>query len=181
MPIRLKPQDVIADLEKFKSVLIVSCPVCPAVSLAIDQQQPLFEFFKNGFKTKALEDHVTSIRETLEQKGIRTGAFTMRVPHPLMCLWTEGQRGRLLKHARDYEAVVVLGCYSAAHTAKEALKATDCHVFQGMQEIGLANATVKLRFPMTVELDKHPMRNRLFTRSHQAPEGTAKATDYKAP
>ena len=29
MPIYLEPRDVAADLEGFKSVLIVSCPICP--------------------------------------------------------------------------------------------------------------------------------------------------------
>ena len=70
-----------------------------------------------------------------------------------MCLWTEGQRNRLLKRARDYEAVVVLGCDSAAYTAQEVLKGSDCQVIQGMQMIGTTNATLKVRFPLNIELD----------------------------
>jgi len=161
MPIRLEPRDVTADLETFNSVLIVSCPICPAASLAMEKNKPLIEFFKNGLKTEAFEDYVKSIREPLEQRGVRTDAFTMRVPHPLMCLWTDGQRRRLLKRAKDFEAVLVLGCYSATHTAKETVKGADCQVFQGMQEIGLANATVKVRYPMRVELDAHPLPGKL--------------------
>ena len=161
MPIRLEPRDVTADLENFNSVLIVSCPICPVVSLAIIRKKPLIEFFKNGLKTEAFEDYVKSIRQPLEQRGVQTDVFAMRVPHPLMCLWTDGQRRRLLKRARDFEAVLVLGCHSATHTARLALKDADCQVFQGMQEIGLANATVKFRYPMTVELDTHPLPDKL--------------------
>ena len=157
MPIRLQPRDVTTDLENFNSVLIVSCPVCPAVSLAMDKKKPLIAFFKNGLKTEAFEDYVKSIRQPLEQRGVRTDVFTMRLPSPVMCLWTERQRGRLMKRAKDFEAVLVLGCHSATHTAKETLKGTDCQVFQGMQEAGLANATIKFRYPMTVELQAHPL------------------------
>ncbi|MGI9523951.1 MAG: hypothetical protein ACR2PG_20140 [Hyphomicrobiaceae bacterium] len=164
MPIRLKPVDLTADLEHFKSVLIVSCPMCPAASMAMLKKKPFIEFFKYGFKTQALEDYIASVREALEQRGIRTDAFTMRLPHPLMCLWTAGQRRRLLKRARAFEAALVLGCYSAAHTARVTLKDTDCRVFQGMKEVGLANATVRVRYPMTVELDTHDLSDRLFTR-----------------
>ena len=80
MPIRLKPLDVTADLEHFKSVLVVSCPMCPAASMAMLEKKPFIEFFKNGLKTQALDDYIASIREKLEQRGIRTDAFTMRLP-----------------------------------------------------------------------------------------------------
>jgi hypothetical protein len=53
------------------------------------------------------------------------------------------------------EAVVVLGCDSALYTAQEALKNTDCQVIEGMRMIGTTNATMNIRFPMTVDLDKH--------------------------
>ena len=122
MPIRLEPRVVTADLVRFKSVLIVSCPICPAVSLALLKKTPLIQFFKHGLKTGAFEDYVKSIREPLEERGIHTDTFIMRVPHPLMCLWTDGQRRRLLKCAKDFDAVLVLGCHSATQTARLALK-----------------------------------------------------------
>lgn len=177
MPIRLEPRDITGDLANFDSVLIVSCPVCPAASLAIIKKKPLFEFFKHGFKTQALEDYIASIREMLEQRNIQTDSFTMRVPHPLMCLWTEGQRRRLRQRAKYFEAVLVLGCHSATHTAKDALKETDCLVFQGMQEIGLANATLKLRSPMTVELDTHVLHNKHWGPRHISQDNIAKGTE----
>jgi hypothetical protein len=153
MPVHLEPRDICADLENFSSVLIVSYPVCPPMCLAIQQNSPFIEFFKRGIKTGAFEDYIQSIRKPLEQRGVRTGAYAIHMPTPMMCLWTKGQRRRLLNRARDYEAVLVLGCDSATYSAQEALENSACQVIQGMQMIGTTNATLKFRFPMTIDLD----------------------------
>jgi len=152
MPINLAPQAVPAELSGSRSVLIVYCPVCPQVSLALQTDTPWIEFFKSGLKTPALEEHVKDIRDALERQGVRTGVFTMRLPLPTMCLWTQGQRDRLLQRARDYEAILVLGCDSARFTAQQTLGRAGCRVVQGMKMIGITNATVQYRFPMTLEL-----------------------------
>ena len=152
VPINLEPRDVSAELANARSVLIVYCPVCPQFSLAMQTDSPWLEFLRNGLKTAALEDHIRSIRDPLEQRGVRTDVFTMRAPLPTMCLWTNGQRKRLLKRARDYEAVVVLGCDSAAFTAQRVLEDTSSRVILGMQMVGITNATVTHRFPLTFEL-----------------------------
>lgn len=162
MPLHLEPIDVSADLGGFSSVLIVSCPVCPPVSLAVQKNSPLIEFFKSGIKTRAFEDCIKAIREPLEQRGVRTGAFSMYAPFPPMCLWTENQRNRLLKRARDYDAVLVLGCDSATYTAKDALRNIDCKIIQAMRMIGITNTTVKFRFPLTLEL-----RHKTHVRANQ--------------
>jgi hypothetical protein len=177
MPILLQPTDLTSQLEQFGSVLIVSCPVCPAASMAIARKEPLFEFFKHGFKTDALEDHIRSIQADLERRGVRTDAFTIRMPHPLMCLWTARQRERLLKRAIGFEAVLVLGCHSAAMTAEEALKDTDCKVFLGMREVGLTNATIRYRPPARVELDVHALPDNPFARSKWHGAGNKQITE----
>ncbi|NKB58193.1 MAG: hypothetical protein GKS00_17855 [Alphaproteobacteria bacterium] len=158
MPLYLEPKDVIADLEDFRSVLIVPCPICPPMSLAMQTKTPFIDLFKHGLKTGAFEDYIQSIREPLEQRGIRTDVLTIRAPLPLMCLWTEGQRQRLVERAKDFEAVLVLGCNSATVTAKDALKDADCQVFQAMRMKAMANATTKFGFPPTMELERHPMK-----------------------
>jgi hypothetical protein len=114
---------------------------------------PWIEFFKHGLKTGALEDHMKEIINPLEERGVRTGVFTMRLPLPMMCLWTKGQRKRLLRRAMDFDAVVVLGCDSAAFTAQQVLKNTDCQVITGMRTVGITNATVTHRFPLIFELE----------------------------
>ena len=132
----------------------------------MQQSSPFIEFFKRGLKTGALEDYIQSIREPLEQRGVRTGAYSIHLPTPMMCLWTEWQRNRFLKRTRDYEAVLVLGCNSATYTAQDVLKNTDCKVIQGMQMIGTTNATLKFRFPLTLELDMHCVLKNGRARQH---------------
>lgn len=153
MPLHLEPLDVSDDLENVASVLIVSCPVCPPVSLAIQKNAPFIEIFRHGLKTAAFEQHINEIREPLEQRSVRTGVFSMYAPVPMMCLWTQGQRKRLLKRARDFEAVLVSGCDSARYTVQQTLKDTECQVIQAMHMTGITNATVKFQFPMTVNLE----------------------------
>ena len=177
MPVHLKPQDVSADLQHFNSVLIVSCPVCPPMCLAMQHNSPFIEFFKRGIKTGAFEDYIQSIRKPLEQRGVRTGTLALHVPTPMMCLWTRWQRNRLLKRARDYEAVLVLGCDSAAYSAQETLKDTDCQVIQGMQMIGTTNATLKFRFPLRIDLHMNRVLKNDATRQHTAHVGATMMRD----
>lgn len=153
MPLHLKPLDVSVELEKFKSVLIVSCAVCPPVSLATDNDSPFIEFFKHGIKTGAYEDYIQEIRESLEQRGVKTGVFTSYVPCGATCLWSRGQRNRLLKRAKDYEAALVMGCESARYTVEDSLKSTDCEVVLAMRLVGITNAALKFQFPLTVNLE----------------------------
>jgi len=154
MPLHLEPLDVFGDLEHATSVLIVSCPVCPPVSLAIQRGSPFIEVFKSGLKTGAFEDYINEIRQPLEQRGVRTGLFSIYAPLPTMCLWTQGQRRRLLKRAKDFGTVLILGCDSATYTVRQALKGTQCQALQAMRMTGITNATVKFRFPMTLTLEE---------------------------
>ena len=152
MPIHLEPLNVSAELEDFDSVLIVSCPICPPMSLAMKEGSPFIELFKRGFKTGAFEDYIQAIREPLEQRGVRTGVYSVLLPCPTMCTWTAGQRKRFLRRAKDYEAVLVLGCDSATRTVEDALNGTGCRVIEAMQATGIANATASFRFPLTIGL-----------------------------
>ena len=154
MPLHLEPVDVSRELGDATSVLIVPCPVCPPVSLAIQRRSPFIELFKSGIKTRAFEDYISEIREPLEQRGVRTGVFAIYAPLPTMCLWTQGQRKRLLKRAKDFEAAIVLGCDSATYTVEQALEGTGCRVVPAMRMTGITNAAVKLRFPATVTLEE---------------------------
>lgn len=166
MPLHLEPRDVSIELEPFRSVLIVWCPICPPMSLAMEHDSPFMEFFKSGFKTEAFEAYIESIRRPLEQRGVRTSVYALYVPTPMMCIWTKGQRSRLLKRAREYQAVLVLGCDSAAYTVQETLKGTDCQVIQGMKVVGGTNATLRARFPLTISLDNHRVLNAGTLRQH---------------
>ena len=151
MPVRLEPLDVSAEVENCSSVLIVWCPICPPMNLAMQKNSPFLEPFRRGLKTKAFEDLIKEIRGPLERRGVRTGVYTSYLPCPTMCLWTNGQRSRLRKRAKHYEAVLVMGCDSATETARQALENTDCRVIPAMQADGVANATLRIRFPLTID------------------------------
>ncbi len=155
MPVNLTPRDVSADLAGFDSVLIASCPVCPPMCLAMQKKEPFIEFFKHGIKTRAFEEHIQTIRDALAERGVRTGVFSIHTPTPMMCLWTKRQRERLLKRARDYEAVLILACDSGTESATDALKDTNCRIIQSLDMNGVINATTSIRFPLTVVMEPH--------------------------
>jgi len=153
MPLHLESLDLSEKLQGYKSVLLVSCPVCPAASLATDDDSPFIDFFRHGIKTPAFQDLLDEIRASLGRKGIKTGVFTSYLPCPTACMWTAGQRNRLRKRARDYDAALVLACESAQCTVKETLEDTDCEAILGMKLVGLTNATMKFEFPLKIRLD----------------------------
>ncbi len=150
MPLHLEPLDFWADLQDANAVLIVSCPICPPVSLATTDHSAFIDLFEGGLKTPAFENHIQEIRQLLDQRGIRSDVFSSRVPCPAMCLWTKGQRRRLRKHARKYDAVLVLGCESARLSAEQALENDQCRVVLGMRMTGITNATVSLQSPFRI-------------------------------
>lgn len=180
MPVYLEPRDVTAKLEDFGSVLIVSCPVCPAMSLAMQKKEPFIDLFRHGLKTPAFEDYIESVREPLEERGIRTGAFSIRTPSPFLCLWTEGQRRRLRERAGDYEAVVVLGCDSAINTVKDTLKDTDCQILPAMRMKGTANATTKFGFPPSIEFEMHQSKKDRGTGRREGSAGASSENGKEA-
>lgn len=153
MPLHLESLDLLDKLQCYKSVLLVSCPVCPPASLASDNDSPLIEFFRHGIKTPAYEEHLKQLRKSMESKGIRTGVFTSYLPCPTTCMWTAGQRNRLRKRAVKYDAALVMGCESAQCTVEDTLKDTGCEAILGMQLVGITNARLKLKFPLNIKLD----------------------------
>jgi len=152
MPLHLEPLDLFETLQSYKSVLIVSCPVCPPASLASEDDGLFIEFFKHGIKTPAYEKYLDELRDSLEREGIQTGVFTSYLPCPTTCLWTAGQRNRLLKRARNYDAALVMGCASAQCTVEETLKDTDCDAILGMRLAGIINARLEYKFPLNAKL-----------------------------
>ncbi len=174
MPIYLEPKDVTTDLKDFHSVLIVSCPICPPMSMAMQTKKPFIDFLKHGIKTKAFEDYIKSVRKPLEENGVHTDVYTTRAPSPMMCLWTEKQRGKLLKRVRDHDAVLVVGCKSAIQVVKDVLKDTNCQVFPAMQMKAIANATMKFEFPMKIKFDMLPLKKKRRTSQHEDSASAAK-------
>jgi len=153
MPFYLKEVDVVPEVAKFQSALIVICRFCPAASLAVRNQRPYLEFFRRFLKTESWEQHVNNVRSRLEKEGVKTSVFKGNLLNFIICMWTSGQRKKLLKRASEYEAVVVMGCEGAYEGVSNMIKSTDCQVFQGMKSEGILAATPKFHLPFNISLE----------------------------
>ena len=57
---------------------------------------------------------------------------------------------KVQEYTEQYDAAIVLGCDSAVETVRDAVKSNNCKVIEGMKIGGIANATLKFRFPGTI-------------------------------
>lgn len=157
MPMYLKEVNVVPEVAKFQSALIVLCRFCPAASLAMRNDEPYIEFFRRFLNTESYEQLINSMQSRLEKEGLKTNVFKGSLfPMPLnfiTCFWTSGQREKLLKHAHEYEAVVVMGCEAAYESVCDILKSTDCQIFLGMESEGVFEAKPKFRLPLNISLE----------------------------
>lgn len=150
-----KDPDVVAEVAGISSALIVPCYLCPAVNVAVREQKPFIQLFKHFLKSAPFEQYLKKLRSRLAEHGVKTEVFKSIPSHEwFMCMWTSGKRENLRKISKQYEAVIVLGCSSATETVRDALKSTDCKVFEGMRVDGMLNAKMKFHFPANVSFEK---------------------------
>jgi hypothetical protein len=162
MPFYLKDVEVVPEVAKFQSALIVPCRFCPAASFALRKQQTYIELFKGFLKTESYEQHINNMQSRLEEKGLKTNVFKSNLLNFVLCMWTSGQRERLLEHAGQYEALVVMGCEAAYRSVCDIVKSTDCKVFLGMESEGVFNAKPKFKFPFKISLELSSVTPILF-------------------
>jgi hypothetical protein len=94
------------------------------------------------------------MQSRLKKEGLKTSVFKGNLLNYLICMWTSGGRKKLIKHASQFEAVVVMGCEGAYESVQEILKSTDCQVFHGMETEGILNAIPKFHLPFNISLEK---------------------------
>ncbi len=153
MPFYLKEVDVIPEVAKFQSALIVLCRFCPAASLAVRKDKPYIEFFRRLLKTEPYEELIDNMQSRLKKEGLKTSVFKGNLLNYLICLWTSGRRKKLIKHASQFEAVVVMGCEGAYESVQDILKSTNCQIFHGMESEGVLNAIPKFHLPFNISLE----------------------------
>ena len=140
--------------ERFESVLIVPCRFCPAASAAVKNGEPYLEPLRRLFKTESYERFIDSLKSRLEAKGVRVDVFESQLIHQfVLCMWTSGRREALKRHARDHDAVVVLGCEAAVETVRTAVEPLPCEVLQGVVTEGIMSITPRLGFPARLFLE----------------------------
>lgn len=154
MPIHFNDVDITSKVSGLKSALIVPCIMCPAVTVAIRNKQPLMNLFRNLFKSAPLEEYVRALQTRLRAQDIKTDVFKSRLHHHwFLCMWSSGRREKLQRRAQDYEAIIVLGCDSASKTVRDSVESLGCKVIEGMEVGGLTNAKLNFRLPANITLE----------------------------
>lgn len=153
MTLYLEPVEVALEVSRFRSALIVVCRFCPATSLSLQTGRPYMELFRRFVNTECYEEYIDDLRQRLKAVGVSTGVFRGNLLNFIICMWTEGQREKLLERARGYESVVVLGCDVAFDAVSEILESTPCRVFHGMRCAGVLDAKPHLHLPGTISLE----------------------------
>jgi len=154
MPIHLNDLDVVSEVAGLSSVLIVPCNMCPAVTVAVREKKPFIELFRSFLRSAPFEQHIRALQSRLRKHGVKTEVFKSNLPHQwFLCMWTCGRRKRLQEYAKQYEAVIVLGCDTATETVYDSVKVTECKVIEGMEVSGFMNAKLKLHFPCNVSFE----------------------------
>ena len=153
MPVYLKDIHDFQQLEQFESVLIVPCRFCPAASLAVRNNEPYFEFFRHMLQTAAYERYIETMKSELEKRGVTADVFRSRVPHQfVVCMWTRRRRKQLMRRAKKYDAVVVLGCEAAVQTILDSVDDASFQVVQGMRTEGIMSILPRFQWPGRITL-----------------------------
>lgn len=154
MPIHFEDLNVGSEVDGVRSAMIVPCNMCPAVTVAVREKEPFLRLFRSPLKSIPFYNYIKDLQSGLREKGVSTEVFSSAMPHQwFMCMWTSAKRRKLQKHARRHDAVIVLGCESAAETVRDAVKGTGCKVIQGMKTSGIMNAKLALHWPDSVTVD----------------------------
>ena len=154
MPIHLNDLDVVSEVAGLSSALIVPCNMCPAVTVAVREEKPFIQFFRSFLKSAPFEQHIRALQSRLREKGVNTKVFKSNLYHQwFLCMWTSGRRKKLQKYAKQYEAVIVLGCDSATETVRDLVNSSDSKVIEGMEVAGIMNAKLRFHLPCNVSFE----------------------------
>ena len=153
MPIHLEDRDVVAEVAGLRSALIVPCNLCPAVTVATRQNRPFMRFFRGPVKSAPFEEYLEGMQSRLAEVGVSTKVFRSNIYHQwFMCMWTARRRRKLEREAKDYDAVIVLGCDSATETVR-AVVPESVKVIEGMKTTGIMNGRMGFRLPDNLVFD----------------------------
>ena len=153
MPIHFEDQDVASEAEGLRSALIVPCNLCPAVTVATRQNRPFMRFFRSLVKSAPFEEYLKAMQSRVGEKGVRSTVFRSNIYHQwFMCMWTARRRKKLEREAKNYDAVIVLGCDSATETVRD-LVPPHVKVIEGMKTTGIMNGRMGFRLPDKLVFD----------------------------
>jgi len=155
MPIHLNDLEFTSELDGISSALIVPCNMCPAVTVAVRERKPFLQFFRSFMKSAPFSQYIRKLQSRLLERNVNTKVFkSILYHHWFLCMWTSGRRKKLQKSAKQHEAVIVLGCASAAETVRDSVKLIDCKVIEGMEVAGIMNAKLRFNLPGSVSFEE---------------------------
>lgn len=154
MPFYLDETGLDLEVAGLESVLIVPCRFCPAASMAVRNGEPYIDFPRRGLETASYERLINRTRRSLEDRGVKVSVFKSKLLHQfVLCMWTSRRRKKLRELAKEYDALVVMGCEAAVQTVREAVKSTACQVIPGMRNEGLMSIRPSMSLPCTISLE----------------------------
>lgn len=148
MPIHFDDRDVISEVAGLRSALIVPCNMCPAVTVALRENQPFMQLHRSLLRSAPFEKYIRDLQVRLGEEGVKTDVFRNNLYHQwFMCMWTAARQKKLRECAKQYDAVIVLGCDSATVTVRDAVESNNCKVVEGMKMTGIMNAKLNFHLP----------------------------------
>ena len=60
MPLYLNDLEVVSEIKGLRSVLIVPCNMCPAVTVAVREEKPFIQFFRSFLKSAPFKQYIKS-------------------------------------------------------------------------------------------------------------------------
>jgi hypothetical protein len=128
--------------------------MCPAITVAVREEKPFIQFFRSFLKSTPFEQYMRSLQSRLKEKGVNTSVFKSYIPHQwFMCMWTSARRKKLQKYAKQFDAVIVLGCKSATESVHGVVTSNDCKVVEGMKVTGIMNAQLRFHLPGNISFE----------------------------
>jgi len=153
MPLFLESLEIDDKFKTCRSVLFVSCDVCPKMCISVKNNVPYLDPFRFGKGKDFFSEYIGGLRKSLEIRGIKTGMFRKPALNAMMCLWPERLRDKLSKKSNGYDAVAVIGCDSATYTVRDSIKDFKVEIVQLMSVEGVANFKTVIGFPFTLKLE----------------------------
>lgn len=106
------------------------------------------------------------MKSELEKRGVMADVFRSRVPHQfVVCMWTRRRRKHLMRCARKYDALVVLGCEAAVQTILDSVELPSFQVVQGMRSDGIMSIMPRFQWPDSITLQLNSITP-LLPRNH---------------
>ena len=67
--------------------------------------------------------------------------------------YADGRREKLLESAREFDALLVLGCEAAVQTVRRAVESAPCDVVQGLESEGVMSIRPRFSLPCNLSLE----------------------------